>query len=823
MLRNYLTVAYRNLVRYKVYSAINIIGLAIGIAFCILTFLYIHHEWSYDAFHKNADRIYRVYAEYRGPDNKFYRTPTLPTALRNELVQTVTGVDQAVRLVAGRGDDPGDREIQVTYGEQIFKLPFLIVDPEFLDMFSFTLRSGDSEIALKHPQSVVLSAETAKKIFGNENPIGKQLTLRSLWSHERADFTVTGIAEPIPDNSSIQFDMLLPYQHLWFFLHKEADNWKELACNTYVQLTESTKATDIDPTMRSIVKAHMLRPEISADNLHLRLQPLTNLHHRIDFMETTNHGLKAPRDPMNGYGLICLSFLVLVMASINFVNLAVGRLVTRTKEVGIRKVVGAVRPQLIRQFLSESVLLSLVAVVLGLSLAELVLPFFNEFMHQNLSFDNIFTWPTFAFLIALVTVVGLLIGSYPAFMISGFNPVRILTGRFKLSHRNLFGRGLVFGQFAVSSALITCTLIMVYQLQFVKEKDIGFNKEFVIDINTDELPEMRGDQDLLKNHYLQHHKVVGCTVLKFPLFDKRSQRGMGYEGKGEQGQSMRARRFYVDYGFVKTFEMKVLSGRDFDANANDHAQGNVLVNEELVKQMGWDDPIGQTITFEDRGARAFRKSKGVTRVIGVVQDFYLMPLQQKVQPAMLLLYSTIGDEGNNFFVRIKPGDVAGTLKYLKTGWEEIAPPGEPFHFTFVDENIENYYRDFLSWSKIVGYATFLAVFIACLGAFGLTALAIARRTKEIGIRKIMGASVLNIISLLSREFVILVIVANLCAWPLTYLVMIWWLQSFAYRMGLTVGVFALGGVLTLLVVIGTVSLQAVKAAKMNPVEALRYE
>ena len=817
MLRNYLTVAYRNLIRYKVYSAINITGLAIGIAFCILTFLYIHHEWSYDAFHKNADRIYRVYTEFRGPDNKFYRTPTLPTALRNELVQTVTGVDQAVRLVAGRGDDPGHREIQVTYGEQIFKLPFLIVDPEFLDMFSFPLRSGDSEIALKHPQSVVLSAETAKKIFGNENPIGKQLTLRSIWSHEHADFTVTGVAEPIPDNSSIQFDMLLPYENLWFFLHKEADDWKSFACNTYVQLNENIKSTDIEPAMHAIVKAHM--PETLEYNL--RLQPLKNLHHRIDLIEFTNHGLKAPRDPMNGYGLICLSLLVLVMASINFVNLAVGRLVTRTKEVGIRKVVGAVRSQLIRQFLSESILLSLVAVVLGLSFAELVLPFFNELMHQNLSLDNIFTWPTSVFLIALVAVVGLLIGSYPAFMISGFNPVRILTGRFKLSHRNLFGRGLVFGQFAVSSALITCTLIMVYQLQFVKEKDLGFNKEFVISINTDGLPEMRGDQDLLKNRYLQHHKVIGCTTVRYPLLDERWQDRR--EGKGEQGQSVGIKRFYVDYGFVKTFEMKVLSGRDFDANANEQTQGSALVNEELVKQMEWDDPIGQTITFEGSGARLLSASKGITRVIGVVQDFYLLPLQQKVQPAMLLLNPSMGDEAKNFFVRIKSDDIAETLKYLEAGWKEIAPPGEPFYFTFLQEDIENYYRDFLNWNKIVGYATILAVFIACLGAFGLTALAVARRTKEIGIRKIMGASVLNIVSLLSREFVILVIVANLCAWPLTYLIMVWWLQSFAYRMGLTVGVFALGALLTLLVVIGTVSLQAVKAAKMNPVEALRYE
>ena len=811
MIKSYLKIAYRNLVRHKIYSLINISGLAIGIAFCILTFLFVHHEWTYDAFHENADRIYRVYAEYHGSNKKFYRIPTMPTALRNELLQTVTGVDQAVRLIE-------NREIQVTYGDQVFQLPFLIVDPEFLDMFSFPLRAGDSEIALKHPQSVVLSAETAKKIFGDENPVGKQLALRSIWIHEPADFTVTGVAEPIPDNSSIQFDMLLPYEHLWFFLHKEADDWKGFACNTYVQLSENTKATDIEPAMHAIVKAHMLRPEVSEDDFHLRLQPLTNLHHRMDIMETTNHGVKAPRDPMNGYGLICLSLLVLVMASINFVNLAVGRLVTRTKEVGVRKVVGAVRSQLIWQFLSESVLLSLVAIGLGLALAEQVLPFFNEFMHQSLSFGDIFNWPAFVFLTALTVGVGLLVGSYPAFVLSGFHPVRILTGRFKLSHRNLFGRGLVFGQFVMSSALITCTLIMVYQLRFVKEKDLGFNKESVIAINTAGLYEMGGDHALLKNSYLQHHKVVGCTTVRYPLLDERV-----YEGKGEQGQSVWAERFYVDYDFVKTFEMKVLSGRDFDSDTNDQAEGSALVNQALVKQMGWDDPIGQTITFDGRGTRLLGRSKGVTWVIGVVQDFYLMPLQQKVQPAMLLLNPFMADEAENFFVRIKPDNVVETLKYLETEWGKIAPPNEPFHFTFLDEDIENYYRDFLSWSKIVGYSTIFAVFIACLGAFGLTALVAAKRTKEIGIRKIMGASVLNIVSLLSREFVMLVLVANLCAWPLAYLVMFRWLQSFAYRTELTVGMFLLGGLLTLLVVIGTVSLQAVKAARMNPVETLRYE
>ncbi|MDE2890856.1 MAG: ABC transporter permease [Gemmatimonadota bacterium] len=819
MFWNYLIVAYRNLVRNKAFSAINVFGLAIAIAFCVLTYLYVHHEWTYDAFHEHADRIYRVNIEFSGSDQKGFSLPTVPTALRDELLQTVSGLDMAVRLTATRGSDRGDREIQVTYGDEVFKLQFLIVDPEFLSMFSFPLRAGDPEVVLKSPHSVVLSAETAMRIFGEENPVGKRLSLRSIWSHESADFAVTGVAEPIPDNSSIQFEMLLPYQHLWFFLHVQPDDWKRISkCGTYVKLSDDTEAEDIEPALRSIVRANMLRPEIAAKNLHLPLQPLTALRHRMDLMEIRNHGVKPPRDPLTGYGLICISVLVLVMASINYVNLAVGRMGTRTREVGVRKVLGALRFQLFWQYSCESVLMSMLSVGIGLVFAEHALPYFNRFTHQSLSFNPVFSGTSIVLLVVLVLVVGMLICSYPALILSGMHPVAILSGRFKPSHRNLLGRVLVLGQFMLSSALITCTLIMVYQLRFVREKDLGFNKEFVISVDTDALPEMGGHYQLLKTGFLQHHRVVGCTMVKYPLMEER-----WYEGKSEHGQSVWAKRHYVDYDFVKTLEMKMLSGRDFDVRANDQVKGSVVVNEAFVRQMGWDDPIGQTVAFDGRGVQSLRRSDGVARVIGVVKDFYLMPLQQNVQPTMLLLNSSIGDEAENFLVRIKPDDTVGTLKFMEAEWKKIAPANEPFYSSFLDDDIENYYQDFLSWSKIIGYATILAVFIACLGAFGLTALAVAKRTKEIGIRKAMGASVLNVVSLLSRDFVVLVLIANLCAWPLTFLASTWWLQDFAYRIGLTASVFLLGGLLTLAVVLLTVSTRTIRAARANPVDALRYE
>ncbi|MCE2441394.1 MAG: ABC transporter permease [Candidatus Latescibacteria bacterium] len=821
MFRNYLIVAYRNLVRHKAYSAINILGLAIGIAFCALTYLYVHYEWTYDAFHNHADRIYRVNIEVPGPERKGYSLPHVPTALRDELLRTVTDVDRAVRLTAGRGSDREDREIQVAYGEQVLKLPFLIVDPGFLRMFSFPLRAGDPDVALKNPHSVVLSTETATRIFGNEDPVGKQLTLRSLWSHDLAEFTVTGVAEPVPDNSSIQFEMLLPYQHLWFLLHLESDDWERIArCDTYIQLSQDAEVTDIESGLRSIAKANMLRLKISEDKLQLRLQPLTDLRHRVDLVEFRNHGVKPPRDPMTGYGLVCLSALVLVMASINYVNLAVGRMVTRTKESGIRKVVGALRFQLLWQYLSESLLMSILAVGLGLVFAEHALPFFNGFTHESLSIDPIFSRTALVFLVILTLGVGILICSYPGLILSAAHPVHILTGRFNPSNRNLLGRVLVLGQFAVSSALVVCTLIMAFQLRFVREKDLGFNKESVISINADGLPERPGGRRVLKDRYVQHRTVIGCTTVRYGLLDEWYDSG---EGRGEQGQSVDLRPYFVDFDFVKTLEMKVVSGRDLDSGTNDMAQGSALANEELVRQMGWDDPIGQTVTFQGSIAGLLSNSDGVARIVGVVRDFHLTPLQQSVQPAVLLLNPSIGYEAEEIFVRVGPRDVDETLKFLEAEWKKIAPSGEPFYFTFLDEDIENYYQDFVSWSNVIGFSTVFAVFIACLGAFGLTALAVARRTKEIGIRKTMGATVLNIVSLLSREFALLVLIANLCAWPVAYVAMHRWLQNFAYRIEITAGGFLLGGLLTLLVVIGTVSIQTTRAARANPVEALRYE
>jgi len=819
MFKNYLLVAYRNLVRYKTYSIINITGLAIGIAFCILTFLYVRHEWSYDAFHNNADRIHRVYMDFQGPDQKSYRFSEVTTALRNKLPEAIPGIEQAVRLIAGRSNDFEDRQIQTTYQGQIHHLPFLIVDNNFFDVFTFPFQFGDPENALKDPHSIVLSAETAEKLFGNDNPLGKQVTLKSIWSREKANFTITGVTQPLPETSSIQFDMVLPYKNLWFFLHEEPNAWKNRACDTYIQLAENTTSSDVEQALPAIVKAHLLRPEISENSLSLKLQTLTSLHHRTDFMASTNHGTKIPIDPIHGYGLVCISVLVLIMASINFINLSIGRLVTRTKEVGVRKVVGAIKTQLIGQFLSESVLLTIITVSIGLVLAEQLLPAFNNIMHHNLSFQDIFSGSTFLFLFCLSICLGLLVGCYPALILAGLHPIRILTGRFNLNTRNTLGRGLVFIQFALSSFLIICTLIMIYQLQFINDKNIGFNKSFVISIRTDELPEFSGQHKILKEQYLQYHKVVSCTAVRYALLDEGWQ---GWaEGEGEKGQTIRTKRFYVDYDFIKTFEMKISQGRDFNANTNDQTKGRVLVNETLVKTMGWDNPIGQTINFGPQ-SRSLRKSNGIAEVVGVVQDFNLMPLQQKVKPATILLNASMGNEARHFFVRVQPQDMTETLQFLEDEWKKIAP-NKPFHFSFLDDDIANYYKAFFRWSKITAYATIFAVFIACLGAFGLTALAVARRTKEIGIRKVMGASVFNIVFLLAREFIILVLIATLCAWPVAYLTALLWLQDFAYRMDLTAGVFVLGGILTLTIVIGTVSIQALKAAKTNPVDTLRYE
>ncbi|MCY3869884.1 MAG: ABC transporter permease [Gemmatimonadetes bacterium] len=783
MFRNYLTVAYRNLVRYKVYSAINITGLAIGIAFCILTFLYVRHEWSFDAFHEKADRIYRVYTKGESDASAYMPGPLAP-ALAEAFptqMQHVVRIDNTSRTL--QYDDHASRE-RVIY-----------VDPGFWDVFSFPLIKGDPATALDRKDTIIISETAAQKFFGNIDPMGKSISFtRNSKIHQAL---ITGIVKDLPETSSIQFDCIQSYENV----EDALNTWNYTgSTSTYVLLHNQVRAEDIEKLFPRFLNWSW---PITGENQELKLQPLADVHF--------SPNIRAPEpatDPAYSYILLCITALVLFVACVNFMTLALGRSASRAREIGIRKVVGAHKPQIIVQFLTESVLISLIAFVIGLALSELLMPLFNNLMAQKLSIVAHLDGLAFASLMGLTLIVGLLAGTYPAFVLSGFMPIHVLKGRLKIVSAGLFSQFLVVFQIAMSAVLVISALIMTSQLDYLRTKPLGFDSEHLIAVSR--LSKLRGlgpkGIETYRDALLPHHAILGVTQIYHMMRNGYQSRGaVVHEGTTLKGVEV----FFVDYDFVPTLDIKLIEGRNYSRELATDPAKSVIINETLARQLGPGPPLGKTLKFFDD-----------MTVIGVVNDFHFRSLHHKIGPA--LLKCNPEHQFNRLLVRVRAEDIPGTLTFMKAQWEAVTQsPG--FRYSFLDEGIDRQYRTEERWHRMIGYGTLFAIFIACLGAFGLTALAVTRRTKEIGIRKILGASVTNVVRLLSREFVLLVGIANVFAWPVAYWAMSKWLSDFAYRIELGIGAFALGGVLTLLVVIGTVSLQAVKAAKMNPVEALRYE
>ena len=788
MFRNYLTVAYRNLIRYKVYSAINITGLAIGIAFCILTFLYIRHEWSFDAFHEKADRIYRIYNKGEVGEGSD-ASAAMPGPLGPALAEAFsTQMQHVVRIYTT------SRTFQ--YGDHSSRERVIYVDPDFWNVFSFSLIKGDPATALDRKDAMIISETAAQKIFGNTDPMGKSISFtRNAKIHQ---VLITGIVKDIPETSSIQFDCIQSYENV----EDALNSWNYISdTSTYVLLHDQIRAEDIEKLFPRFINWSW---PIMGENQELKLQPLADVHF--------NPNIRAPEpatDPAYSYILLCITALVLFVACVNFMTLALGRSASRAREIGIRKVVGAHKLQVIVQFLTESVLLSLIAFVIGLALSELLLPLFNNLMAQKLSIVAHLDGLAFASLMGLTLIIGLLAGTYPAFVLSGFMPIQVLKGRLKIVSAGLFSQFLVVFQIAMSAVLVISALIMTSQLDYLRTKPLGFDSEHLIAVSR--LSKLRdlGPKGIetYRDALLSHHAILGVTPIYHMMRNGYQSRGnVVHDGTSLSGVEV----FFVDYDFVPTLDIKLIEGRNYARELVTDPTASVIINQTLAKQLGPGPPLGKTLKFFTD-----------MTVIGVVKDFHFRSLHHKIGPALLKC-----DPANQYFsrllIRVRAEDIPGTLSFMKEQWEAITQSSE-FRYSFLDEGIDRQYRTEERWHRMIGYGTLFAIFIACLGAFGLTALAVTRRTKEIGIRKILGASITNVVSLLSREFVLLVGIANVLAWPVAYWAMSKWLSDFAYRIELGIGAFVLGGVLTLLVVIGTVSLQAVRAAKMNPVEALRYE
>lgn len=796
MILHYLKVAARNIWKQKLYAFINIVGLAVGLAVCMLLFLFVRHEWRHDRFHEHQDRIYRL---TRATDLE--RTAVVSAPLAPTFQADFAEVEHFVRFA---------NSVEVVHrGEQAAQEQVTFADPALLEVFTFPLRQGDPAQALQAPMSVVMTAAMAEKYFPGEDPLGQTLSIK-LGGVFQA-FTVTGVLGEIPTHSSIEFSLILPYLHIREGRGEAVfTDWMHSFTSAFVLLREDADVAALRAKVPLFVEAHFQERLAAmrergaqgsdADLVQIGLQPLTAIH----FDAGIDGSVESVANPVLLYILAGLALFILVIACLNFVNLAVARAATRTREIGVRKVVGAVRGQLMRQFWGEALLLSSCALVLGVLLAALCLPTFNTLAEKSLTLDLHTTWTTGVFLIGLTVLVGLLAGGYPAAYLSRFRPVEVLKGTIQRRGKRRLSKALVVFQFALSIMLIVGTMLLSRQVDFLRGKDLGFDAEQVV-----ALPTQTDDGAAFMERFRQalatRREVVQVTGGSTPMSDWWSRAGVEIEDQRFQTFHIRA-----DYRFLETFDMDLVAGRDFSEDFATDGTDAVLVNEAFTRRMGWTEPLGKTFDF-----------LGVpVTVVGVVKDFHFISLHYPVGPLVIHLHPerTV----RYLFVRVRPTDLPATLALLEATWRALAPD-LPFIYRFLDERIAQQYEMEERITRIVGYSAVLAIVIACLGLFGLSALMVTYRTKEIGIRKVLGASVPGLVRSLNTEYMVLVVLANLIAWPLAYLGVEQLLQFHAYRVDIAWGIFFIAGLAAFGIALLTVSYQSIKAALADPVESLRYE
>lgn len=802
MLKNYLKIALRNLGKRKTPTLVNVAGLALGIACCLLLFLFIEREWSYDRFHENADRIYRVVSTQTVLSGDVNHTSNVQFLLGAEFRASFPEVEDVVRLTR---KSLRVRSARLT--EEQEQVEF--ADASLFEVFTFPLAQGDPQRALATPDNVVLSEATARKYFGDADPMGQSLEIE-LNTGVHA-FTVAGILQAVPAPSSLTFHVLLPFEQLpntysaW--LRPVLASWDVLfpVANTYVRLHEAAQVSALAAKLPAFVDAHYGE---KAEQVRLQLQPLADVHLSPEMSD----GLEPASDPLYSYLLAGIALLVLGIACINFVTLMVARSVDRAQEVGLRKVVGAHRRQIRHQFWGEAILTTGLALGLGLALAELFLPTFNTLAGQSLSLGLLQRPTVWLAAAGLVLVIGLLAGAYPAVVLSRFEPVSVLKGHIGDGERQWFTRALVTIQFAFSIALVCGTLIMSDQLDYLLEKNLGFNPERVVVLNMSGTEDSERIYETLKQEVGRHTAVETVTGGYF-YFGKT---GIDIEMQVGDAPLVTAHMNPVDINYVGMMGLTLVRGHDFTAGNS----REVLVNETFVRAFGWDDPLGKTLPVAEEATFA-EIVEGMT-IAGVVKDYHMESLHEPIKPLILASRAAMGNHVTAVLVRAKPGADAAALAVLEETWHRIAPD-KPFRYEFLEDAIARPYKAEQRWRAIVGYASAFALLIACFGLFGLAALAAAHRTKEIGIRKVLGASVAGLMTLLCRDFLKLVLVASILAAPLAYVGLDHWLATFAYRIDLSPGVFVLAGLSVLAVALSTVSYYALRAALADPVKSLRYE
>lgn len=797
MFINYLLIAFRNFRKNKAYSLLNVFGLAAGLACFILIALYVQFELSFDRYHDNADRIYRaVRNKPTGEESVFTRTAVTPAPLAPALVEAFPEVVSAARIIK-------NRDVLVSHGDDHFvEQDFYWADPEVFGIFSLPAVYGDVRNALRDPRAMVMSQKAARKYFGDVDPTGKVVTI-----FENVDFRVAGVFADMPANSHFIMDVIFPYKTYFEPKNRDITNWGSNFSYTYFLLHENGDPAALESKLPAFLDKYVYQYYDVPGRYKtvLAIQPLTKIHlhsHRNQEIEPNN-------DMIYIILFSSLAVLFLLIACINYMNLATARSVQRGREVGIRKVVGAGRSQLIRQFLGESLAMTTLSFLISLVIVWLALPQFNRLVERQLTFNPVSNPLLLAGLILTVLLVGLITGSYPALRISSFRPISVLRGTLARSSRGLALRNaLVLTQFAITIIFMIVTFVVRDQMSFIRNRDMGYSRDQIVTLEVRDRA-LRRNIETVKTELLQHTDIDGVSASYRLPNDIDEHMGARWPG---MDPDLRFHIYYnlADYDYISLFDIDIVQGRNFSPEFPSDKQGAFLVNESAVRAAGWENPIGQELYYWT-GEKA--------KIVGVVKDFHLHSLHRPIEPMLILLS---GDRFDYLSIKIKSANVPATLAYIKGVMKKFSPH-YPVELAFFDEVFERAYHTEQRMFAVFGSFSVLAIIVACLGLLGLASFSTEQRTREIGIRKILGASISGLFVLLSREFVKWVVLANIVAWPVAYLCTRNWLQGFTYRTEISAGTFVISFALALVIALATVSYRTVRASLVNPVESLKYE
>jgi len=797
MFKNYFKIAMRNIIRQKSYSFINITGLALGMACCIFLLLWVHHQASFDKFHKNANHLYRVEVDIPQPQGKLHG-PNSPYPLGPAIKESIPEIKNLARWQS-------TPRLLIRYGEKQFYERARAVDPPFLRMFSFPFINGNPATALSQLHSIVLSEEAAKKYFENDNPLGKIISINNKYS-----FKVTGVMKNFPSNSTLTAQILVPFDFLKELGYYH-ENWLSCNCHTWVELNANSQESAVGKKITDLYLNRILDQQANFTNEEIKsntgpnaweflLMPLTdiNLYGFNVFRKGKIQGVRI---------FLMLAFVILLIACINYINLATARSARRAKEIGLRKVVGANKNDIIVQFFGESMFLTFISIIISLILVNLFLPVFNELMEQEFTIRSLFTSDFILNILFICLLTGVISGSYPALFLSNFRPIKVLKASLNTSAKGAFFRkSLVVFQFTLSVILIITTIVAYRQIQFMMNKKVGYNKEHLIYIPLRN--ETMDSYAALKEELLKDSRIVNVSGIdNHPTNIVTDWNDANWEGK-DPNIAPAIVKSYVDFDFIETMKIEMKEGRAFSKSFPSDASNAFLVNEEMLKLMDTKSAVGKNFSFLKRTGT----------IIGVMKNFHHRSVASTIEPLVLV----IGPNIYNVVVRLQKGNVASAIEGVKSVWQKINPQF-PFEYTFFDEDFATMYRADEQMQSIFKYSSGLAIIIACIGLYGLVSFMAERRTKEIGIRKVLGASISRITVMLSKEFLGLILIANVIAWPIAYLIMNNWLKGYAFRASINWWIFLLAGLVTVTVSLLIVSYQSIKAALANPIEAIIYE